>query len=1336
VTPLPIASNDVDTQIRPSVAPREAGTVIPLSWEQEQIWLHGMLLPESPLYTETIAILYRGELDVAALESSLEEISRRHEIWRTTVKEHNGTPHQVVGAAVPIKARLFDLSAEIESLRQHKLDSLVADFARRPFDLARGPLVRVAVVRFGHAETRIFLTLHHLLFDGASLRQTILPELVELYAAYSTGRASTLAPVKLQYADYACWQRANPEAREAALDFWRTHLADLSPLSLPVDHPRHAETSKQGASHLFSFDKPLTDAVLAMARRERTTAFTALLASFIVLLARSCDTSDVTLGTVYGGRADTELESVLGCFLNILLLRTDLTGDPSFREVLKRVRGVTLDALENAAAPFQQVVRETLPNGSTGDSPVQAVFSFQPPGPELPAAWDLDVFQSFNGCAKFDLHMEVEQKNGMFRGRLMYNTSLFDAETIEALMQRWQNLIRAAIEAPEASIWKLNLLNQTEQQWLLNTVNATIAEIPPLCMHDLFVQKAAEVPESIAVSCQGRTLTYAQLEDWSARIAFQLRDHGVAVGSVVGLMVDRSPEMLAGLLGILRAGAAYVPLDPTYPTARLEHMLLGSRANLLLTQSNLIARLPEPHPPILDIADCLAKPAGPQLSNTDLPRVPLTASAYIIFTSGSTGRPKGVEIPHLALTNFLTSMQKTPGIEPNDVLLAVTSICFDIAALELYLPLTVGAHIELATAQDATDPDVLAKKLSQSDATIMQATPASWRMLIDDGWTRSQPLKILCGGEAMTKTLARQLLQRSTSVWNMYGPTETTIWSSCVQLHTESSQVTLGDPIANTSLFVLDAHQTLVPAGISGELYIGGAGLAKGYCHQPDLTGERFPSISLDGGPPVRLYRTGDRVKRLRDGSIVFLGRTDRQIKLNGFRIELGEIEQVLASMPAVQQSIVVQTHHPSHGEILAAYIVPKADASLHVEEIRAHMARSLPKYMQPTALHLLAEVPLTLNGKLDRSRLPALVAEEASEEIEQPLPGTEQTLAAIWREVLGVKAVGRQDNFFDHGGHSLEAVRFVSIASRAFARKIPFASFIAGPSIAQFAQFVRGHSGPKTQLLKRSATDGKQLLWIGGEPWLTRFARHLNDDLTLYAITPDVEPFTNGSSECTIEAMADQILANVREVQPEGPYLLGGFCLRSLLAYEVAQRLHAEGHEIGLLILGDLYAPGLQPKWTPYQRIVRRVHRESCSVANVVRSAPGDWLSEIGRVAASWVRLVTATPDPDTLDELLQALYKAELRYAPASFSGKVMFLESGESSLVNGSTVKTWETFIHDVDLLRYPGIHEDLLKEPNLRIFAERVGRSIEGSLQKHKDTRSVPNQLLHLQEELSI
>jgi amino acid adenylation domain-containing protein len=1328
--------NDVSigNRVSSSLEPRKEDAVIPLSWEQEQIWLHGMLLPELPLYTETIAILYRGELKVEALERSLEEICCRHEIWRTTIQEQNGTPHQVIGAPVPIKVKVFDFSADTEPVREQNVQRLLAEVSRRPFYLARGPLVRAVAVRYSSAETRIFLTLHHLLFDGASLRQIVLPELVEFYTAFSTSRAPTLAPPKLQYADYACWQRKNREAREAALEFWRTSLEGISPPSLPMDRPRQPETAKRGAARPFVFDKTMADAVLAMAKRERTTAFTALLASFIVLLARSSDTSDVTLGTVYGGRANTELESVLGCFLNILLLRTDLTGDPSFRDVLKRVRGVTLDALENADAPFQEVVRETLPSTSTADSPVQAVFSFQPPSAALPADWDLDVFQVFNGCAKFDLHLEVEQKNGEFRGRLMYNTDLFDAETIESLMQHWLNLLRAAIEAPETCIWKLNLLSAPEQEWLLKTVNASDAEIPTLCVHDLFTQKAAEVPESVAVSCEGQAVTYKQLEDWSRQVAIELRERGLGIGSVVGVMIDRSPEMLAGLLGILRAGATYVPLDPTYPMARLGHMLEGSKASLLLTQSGLISRLPEGHPLILDIAECLAQ-QRPQL-DAELPMVPPTASAYIIFTSGSTGKPKGVEIPHRAVTNFLCSMQKTPGIAPDDVLLAITSVCFDIAALELFLPLTVGARIELATAQDATDPDVLAKKLLGSGATMMQATPASWRMLIDDGWTFAGPLKILCGGEAMTKTLARQLLQRSSSVWNMYGPTETTIWSSCVQLQPEFAQVTLGEPIANTSLLVLDAHQALVPAGISGELYIGGAGLAKGYCLQPELTSERFPSIALGDGDPTRLYRTGDRVKRLRDGSIVFLGRTDRQIKLNGFRIELGEIEQVIGSLAGVEQSIVVQTHHPTHGEILAAFVVPKSDTSLELDEIRAHMAKSLPKYMQPTAVHLLSDVPLTLNGKLDRSRLPVLVAHEEDEEIEQPQPGTEQTLAAIWCEVLGVKAVGRQDNFFDHGGHSLEAVRFVSIASRTFARKIPFASFIAGPSIAQFAQFVRGHSGPKTQLMKRGAVDNKPLLWIGAEPWLTRFVKHLKDDLTLYAITPDVEPFTNGTTACTIEAMADQIIANVREVQPEGPYLLGGWCLRGLIAYEVAQRLRAEGQEIGLLVLGDIYAPGREPHWTPMQRIVRRIHREGCHLANVVRSRPSKWLSEMGRVAASWARLVTATPDPDILDELLQALYKAELRYEPAHFSGRVMFLESGESSLVDGSTLKTWNGLIDHAEVMRYPGIHEDLLNEPSLGVFAEQIGRSIEGSLNNRKNMRSAPNQLKHLQEELSI
>ena len=1323
MAPSSLAADEV-----PPAAPNHANAppdpmspVAPLSWEQEQIWLHAMLFPELPLYNETAILSFRGELNLSALEASLQEIARRHPIWRTTFQENTceearGVPCQVVGQAVPIKAEFSDLSSLPAAGRDQQLEVLVSRSGGRPFDLTRGPLLRVLAVRYAPEQARIFLTLHHLIFDGASLRQIVLPELVELYAAYSADRSPMLPAPPMQYAEYARRQRAKgPTAGESTMDFWRSRLAGFSPLTLPADRPRGPQATRSGAVHGFRFEEPLSTKVLELARRERTTPFTVLLASFIVLLARTCATEDVTLGTTYGGRNSTELEGVLGCFLNTVLLRTDLSGDPNFRELLRRVREVTLDAFEHAGAPFQEVVRQALPKGHGGESPIQAVFSFQPPAGPLADGWDLDVFGVFHGAAKFDLHLEIEQRQGGFRGRLMYSTALFDGETIAALLRCWLNLIRAASTSAETCVWKLPLLDAEEQNWLLHSLNATGAEFPLLCMHDLFARQAAETPDRIALSFGSSTLTYSELEAWSADIAARLRRRGIAEGSVVGLMIERSPAMLAGMLGILRAGAAYVPLDPTYPPVRLHHMINASKAALLLTQPSLGGRLPEDHPPLLHLEEHAPVGVEPQ---TALPAVALAAPAYVIFTSGSTGAPKGVEVSHRALVNLLHSMREAPGIAAGDVLLAVTSISFDIAGLELFLPLIAGARVDIATVAETADAALLARRLIESGATILQATPATWRMLVDSGWSPSGSLKILCGGEALPLSLARQLLERSSSVWNLYGPTETTIWSARARLDPSLTQIPLGEPIANTGLYILDAHQHLVPPNVAGELYIGGAGLAEGYRDQPELTRERFLDLALEDGAVQRLYRTGDRVKRLRDGTLLFLGRTDRQVKLRGFRIELGEIEQALNALAGVQESIVLQVQDPARGEILAGFVLPAAGATPRIEQLRSGLAATLPGYMVPAVLNILEHAPLTLNGKLDRTRLQNAALPEPIVGSDPPHPGTEQTLAALWCDLLGLKSVGRQDNFFDLGGHSLLAVRFVSLANRAFDGEFRLASFLQAPTIAQFAQVVSGQALPATQLLKRGTTPGKQLLWIGGEPWLTRLARHLSDELSLYTITPDLAVcglnLADDEAVYTIEMLAAQALEQVRALQPNGPYLLAGFCLRSLLAYEVAQRLRAEGQEVALLVLGDLYAPGTRPRWPMVQRVLRKVHRECWNLLDVFRS-PGPGRSKrLRRLGASWIKLLSPFADAPVSDEMLQALYSAELRYRLTPYTGKVLFLQSREGSLFQGSTSGTWLQFLTDVEIFRYAGIHEGIVEERRLARAAEFLERFIDRAL----------------------
>jgi amino acid adenylation domain-containing protein len=1276
--------------------------------------MHQVLAGGLPLYNETVVIRYQGEVDVPALKASLRELSQRHEILRTTIHEEDGAPYQQIEDTNAVEVDFLDISSRAEEKRTQEADRLLHECATRPFDLSRGPLLRALALRFGSSDVRIFLTLHHLIFDGISLRRILLPELIELYKAFSEGHSPVLLPAGLRYVDYASAQQASsPAGRQADLAFWKARLADFSHLSLPLDRPRTPQTGYQGDLYSFAFPPELCSLVAAFARQEKTSIFNILLSSFVLLLARYADTVDVAMGTIHGGRAVAELENAVGCFVNTLVLRTDLSEDPSFHDVLARVREVTLQALEHAELPFQEVARECLNRAGIGDAPVQVVFAFQPPYPDLPAGWDIDVFAASNGTSRSDLQVEVEERHGELRARMLYNTDLFDAATIEAMQQHWLKLLSEALGQPLLSIWKLPLLSPAEQLWRRDTLNNSERETPQVCVHELFVRMAHAEPDRIAVSFQGRSFTYAQLESLSASLAHRLVQSGFGPGAVIGLMAERSPVMLAALLGILRAGATYVPMDPTYPTARLEHMLRASGASLLLTEDALLSRLPDAAISVLSIQDGVRASQDERTDWLPLPSVPLSSLAYIIFTSGSTGIPKGVEISHGALTNLLCSMQQTPGIEADDVLLAVTSICFDIAAVELFLPLLAGARIEIASTQEAADPMLLASRIGQSRATIVQATPISWRMLVESGWTGAPNLKILCGGEALPELLALQLQDRSAAVWNMYGPTETTIWSACAEIPKDFSHITLGTPVANTTLYVLDSHQRLVPAGVVGELYIGGAGLATGYRGQPELTRKRFCSVRFEGGEVTRLYRTGDRVKRLRDGSLLFLDRTDRQVKIAGFRIELGEIEHVLNSLPGVQESAVIKTQLAAGGEILAGFVLPKAGHTVSEQELRTGLQSFLPTYMRPARLRVLTEVPLTLNGKLDRSRLFELVADDEVSAGGEPRAGTEQKLADIWCDLLKVGSVDRDDNFFHLGGHSLLAARFIAQARRVFGQPFTLSSFIQAPTITQFALVVEGCAAPLSHLVKRGSGH-TQLLWIGADPWLMRLARHLSPDLTLYTIMPDPDCYMGATSPCTIEALATRLVASVRQTQARGPYMLGGFCLQGLLALEVAQQLERAGEQISLLVLTDLYSVAGLPGRGKLERLRARIRRERFHLSRMNQMRANEWASYL---STRWKGTRHRRRSLKTLDEpprdLQQVLYVAEMLYKSSTYSGKVLFLESDEGRLSHPSTSSSWSGLLTNIEVIQYAGDHMAMLKEPQLSIAANAIQKAIENN-----------------------
>jgi amino acid adenylation domain-containing protein len=1031
---------------------RSGGTAAPLSIGQEQVWFFSRLSPEMGVYNEGATIQKRGRTDLDALRRAFNEIVCRHEIWRTTFPEVGGAPVQTVHPPGRIDLPLTDLTHLPAEEREAEAVRLATIDARRPYDLATGPLVRPLLVRLAEDDHRIYLAMHHIVFDGVSLYRVLLPELIALYDARAGGHAPDLAAPPIQYADFAEWQQRTwgPAHARARFDYWREHLAGELPAQLPTDHERPPVQRFRGAIEHLTIDGALVAELKELAHREGASLFMVLAAAFTVLLQRYSGQDDIVFGTPIDGRGRPELQSMIGYCLNAVVLRADASGDPGFRELLARVRDLTLAALANEV-PFDRMVRELQPERDPSRNPFfQVMFGIEPPTPPVDPDWALRQMDVGVGNAKFDLYLEQDERpEGHISCRFVYNTDLFEPATIARMAEHWSVLLAGIAADPERPVSRLPLLAEHERHRLLVEWNATEADIPGACAHELFEAQARRTPSATAAVHGDERVSYRELDARANRLAHHLRGLGVGPDALVGLCVERSLDMLVGALAIMKAGGAYVPLDPHFPADRLTYMLEDSGAAVLVTQQHLAGLLPAARRVVRMDADAAAWAGLPDATPESGARP--EHLAYAIYTSGSTGRPKGVQIPHRALVNFLCSMAREPGLGGDDVLLAVTTLSFDIAGLELYLPLVRGARVVIASAGEAADGRALAELMRTSGATIMQATPATWRMLVESGWEGAPDLVVLCGGEALPPDLAADLLGRCARLYNVYGPTETTIWSALTRLE-RGQRITLGRPLANTQLLVLDRHGQLVPIGVPGELCIGGAGLARGYRNRPDLTAERFVPSPL--APGERLYRTGDEALVAADGMVEYLGRLDQQVKVRGFRIELGEIESALAGQPGVVRAAVAAREYRPGDRRLVAYVVA-ADPAPTAAELRAALRATLPEYMVPGAFVFLDRFPLTPNGKLDRRALPAPEAEATRSAGGAPRTAVEESLVEIWAGVLGADRVGIEDDFFELGGHSLLGTRLVSRVRDAFAVDLPLRAVFEARTVAAMAELV-----------------------------------------------------------------------------------------------------------------------------------------------------------------------------------------------------------------------------------------------------------------------------------------
>ena len=1014
--------------------------VRPLSYGQRALWYLYTLASEGAAYNVAFSLRIRSAYDPAALQRAVNALIARHASLRTTYVLADDETVQEVAPQGAVTVEVVQAAG----LDDDQLRARVHDAYVRPFDLANGPVLRVALFTRSATDHVLLVVIHHIAVDGWSIG-LMGGELHELYVAETRKRAARLPAVELSYTDFVAWQQAMLGGAEGdkLRAYWARQLSgELPVLSLPLDRARPTLQTYHGASVDLEISTEMVQGIQELARAEHVTPYTLLLAVFQVLLHRSSGQTDIIVGSPMAGRTRSEFQSVVGYFVNPVALRADLRGDPIFREFLAQTRQRVLEGMAHQDYPFPLLVETLRVHRDPSRSPVfDVLFNLQkverltsvaslfvPGGRSRITLDDLIIEPYFTRQeeGQFDLSLDMLESDHGIIGSIKYNTDLFDRSTIERLREHFLMLLAGAIVDPGRRVSELPMMTSAERNTVLVEWNATDRDYPrEACAFELFERQVGLTPDAVAVTFQDQSLTYRDLNARVNQLAHHLRGLGLATESLVGLYLERSLEMLIATLAVWKAGGAYVPLDPAFPRERLAYMMSDAAISIVLTQEELRETLPAPAEHVLALDsewDVIGRSPTTNLES----RTTSNNLAYVIYTSGSTGRPKGVQLTHQNLVNFLESLREEPGLTSSDVLVAVTTLSFDIAGLELYLPLIVGARVVIADRLTTIDGPGLAELLERSDATVMQATPATWRLLLDSGWEGRSSLRVFCGGEALPPVLAEALLPRCKELWNLYGPTETTIWSTLEKVEPGRS-ITVGHPIANTDLYVLDARQQPVPIGVIGELYIGGDGVARGYLHQPELTAQKFVRhpFKADG---ARLYRTGDLARFRPDSRLEFLGRADFQVKIRGFRIELEEIETLLQQHPAIRQAVVIVREDTPGDQRLVGYLVA-GEALPTPYELRTYLRQQLPDYMVPAAFVELEALPLTPNGKIDRRALPKPSSGPAPQQDPSSAPKTEmeRQLAEVWCEALKVPQVSVYDNFFDLGGHSLLSVEVIA---------------------------------------------------------------------------------------------------------------------------------------------------------------------------------------------------------------------------------------------------------------------------------------------------------------------
>ncbi len=1331
------------------------------SFGQRRLWFLEQLEQDLAAHNVAHDVRIRGPLEVECLRRALESIIHRHEVLRTVIRADGGEPAPFVLTPARFELPIHDLRHLDEASRELESERLGAADRSRPFRLDRDPILRASLHILADEEFLLAITIHHIASDGWS-GAILSQELWAFYEAFRCGEPPALEPLPLQYADYAAWQweRLQGERLESLLGFWRTQLDDLTVLQLPTDRPRPTRPTFRGQLVEFDLAPEVASSLRMLSAEADATLHMTLLTAFAALLARYCGQTDIPIGVPSAGRMRPELEGLIGYFANTLVIRADLSGNPSFLEILERVRRTSLATYQHDQLPFERLVEELDPQRSRDRNPlVQILFQLtdfvRPESRVGPLVCTHDSPR--HQASRFDLQLAVRPVGEGLRGQLLYAEDLFDPPTIDRLIGHYQTLLRGIAANPDARLDELPILTEVERSQLLVEFNQTQLDLPrgpagqSLGVHELFAAQAARTPNALAVDDGQVQLTYSVLNSRAERLVARLRAAGVSVESRVGVVAERTPEMVAAILAIWKSGGAYVPLDPRLPQERLDFLIDDTGASLIVGSEPL--PLSRSDVAFLDWSDVRSVPASDSdASLSDDGRPAGERLAYILHTSGSTGTPKGVGVLQSAIVNMLTSVREITGFAAADRILGLTTLSFDISVVETMLPLITGGAIRLVSRDDALDGRRLRAIVESANVTFLQATPATWRMLAQTGWRGSAGLKAITGGESLTRELADLLLDRVDTLWNMYGPTETTVYSTAVKIERDTL-ITIGRPIGNTRACVLDESHNLVPIGIPGELYLGGAGLARGYWNRPELTAERFVRNRFSDEPAERLYRTGDVVRWRPDGEIELLGRADQQVKLRGFRIELGEIESVLSQHPAVAQAAAKICDDGTHDPRLVAYFVRATSGAngngtvVDASALRNFLKSKLPDYLVPALLVELPTLPLTASGKVDRKSLP--VPTPATARAADPSPITtsalddvvERELAAIWRRLLRVPQLHRDDSFFDLGGHSLLAVQMLAQAEKLFGNAPPLRTIFERPTLAEAAAAIRLRQ-------TRMAVPTMRLRYEPADPSHARkppliiapsLFGHSNEWDPLLSAQPTDRPIhgleVDGdepywSDAPSLDEMAERFCDSVCLALPDGPFHLAGYSFGAWLAYAMACRFAELGRTPLSVILVDSQLWRRPRSWR--DRIVR-------DVPSMIRNAPrwlankldaGSLLGASDHIARRWTssqsgrttrKLMTGSQtnghtnseidaaitrasgvfDLDELPELYRRRmilsFRAQAAYEPRPFRGRLAYLQCQVRPLVHRNlTDGGWRTLVTGpVETHRIPGSHSSAVK-----------------------------------------